>query len=106
MVRSRSNTQADVSSSTLRAARRMGGLTGLITGLDTLTDRNLKIEVPKDTEKMSALGLDSNAVIRLRKWVNVRYREPKGKRPLTATDLKLSSTFSKLKTLCGLEDGS
>ena len=98
------NTINGVAENTRRAAKRIGGLTGLITGLDTLTDRNLKSDEPQDSETMAQLGLDDNAIIRLRKWVNIRYRDSKGKDPLTSQDLKLSTKFKALKKLCGLED--
>ena len=100
------STNNGVSESTRRAAKRIGGLTGLITGLDTLTDRDLKSDEPQDGETMAQLGLDGNALIRLRKWINIRYRNNKGKPPATSSDLKLSTKFKALKKLCGLENAT
>lgn len=94
--------RANLSARTLAAAATIGTLAELIIALDALTDRDLKKYPPQDAETMSQIGLDGNALIRLRKYVNIRFRRPRGQRDVTALQLNGATTFAQLKALCGV----
>lgn len=94
--------RASLSARTLTAAAAIGTLAELIIALDALTDRDLKKYPPQDNETMAQIGLDGSALIRLRKYVNIRFRRPRGQRDVTALQLNGATTFAQLKALCGL----
>ena len=93
-------TEKAVPAATAKAAEAIGELAELVVIIDWLTDRDLGKYPPLDSETMSFIGLDSYALIRLRKHINARYRQRKKK--ITALDLKGDTKFSDVKKFCGL----
>ncbi len=69
----------------------------LLAGIDTITNRDLKVVPPQNAETMQELGISkTNLDLPIRRWINRRFREPVGKSIFPKGTFKTSTTWKQL----------